>query len=237
MKNSFVPLFDILAPPRCGLCGEPLIGMYYRESALCEECISRLESLRLSKTETRCRLCGIPLISEHKICLRCRDRAYAFDSHRSVFFYRDAVRTLIRAYKFHGKRNLSNLFAEYVARAVLQAGFSGLPIIPSPPRRNKVRSRGWEHVQEISRVLEKRYGYTVLRLLERKRGPEQKNLDFNGRLDNVRDHISCRKVRVPPKRVVFFDDVFTTGATCHECAVILKKAGIERVDGVTIAMD
>lgn len=237
MKNSMVLLYDLLSPPRCGLCGEPLIGITPQRSTLCAACVKKIEDLRLSKTDRRCRVCGTPLISEHDICLRCRERTYAFDSHLSVFFYRDAVQTLIRAYKFHGNRSLAPLFAEYAALSALEFGFEGVPIVPSPPGKRKMRRKGWEHVHEICRILKRKYGFTILHLLEKERGGEQKNFDFNGRIENIRGSISSRKISDPPERVLFFDDVFTTGATCHECAIKLKEIGIHRVDGLSIAMD
>ena len=41
--------------------------------------------------------------------------------------------------------------------------------------------------------------------------------------------------KIKGKTVLLIDDVLTTGATVNECARILKKAGVSRVDILTIA--
>jgi len=41
--------------------------------------------------------------------------------------------------------------------------------------------------------------------------------------------------KIKGKKVVLVDDVFTTGTTVSECARVLKKAGAEKVDVMTLA--
>jgi ComF family protein len=169
--------------------------------------------------------------------MRCRERDYSFDSHVSVFMYRGVVKEMLQAYKFERRRELAATFARFVAGLLQERALENTVVVPSPPRSSAKRCRGWEHVQDIVRYLERDYHIPVLHLLSRRGGKTQKRLDYPGRRENIRGKIAARTgVRVP-SQLVFFDDVFTTGSTADECATVLRKIGAERVDVVTVAMD
>jgi predicted amidophosphoribosyltransferase len=44
-----------------------------------------------------------------------------------------------------------------------------------------------------------------------------------------------RPLEIATKHIVLIDDVFTTGATMNECAVVLKSAGAAQVTAFTLA--
>jgi len=58
----------------------------------------------------------------------------------------------------------------------------------------------------------------------------QSELPADRRRGNVRG--AFRLQRLPPgtRHVALVDDVMTTGSTLDECARVLKRAGVERVD-------
>jgi predicted amidophosphoribosyltransferase len=51
----------------------------------------------------------------------------------------------------------------------------------------------------------------------------------------MHDAFSLRRTQKIPKHVVLIDDIVTTGATLHECAKVLQKAGVHRIDAWVIA--
>jgi ComF family protein len=184
-----------------------------------------------------CSICGTPLLSEAGTCTRCRDRSYHFESARPVFEYAGAVRELLYLYKFEGRRRLAAVFAQWIAEA-LASCWPGVALVPVPGRAQPLRRRGWEHVAEIARHLERRHGARVLCCLARLPGGQQKLLDFAARAANVRGRIRFRDLGSPlPAEVVLLDDVLTTGATADECARVLRSAGARRVHLVTLAID
>jgi len=63
----------------------------------------------------------------------------------------------------------------------------------------------------------------------------QTELDRAARRRNVRGAFHLREGVALPDHVVVFDDVMTTGATLAECARVLKRAGVRRVDAWALA--
>ena len=58
----------------------------------------------------------------------------------------------------------------------------------------------------------------------------QTELGALARRRNVRAAFTTRQPVAWPAHVALLDDVMTTGATLAECARVLKRAGVQRVD-------
>ena len=43
--------------------------------------------------------------------------------------------------------------------------------------------------------------------------------------------------KIANKKILLFDDIYTTGSTANECSKILKKSGAKQVGVLTIAKD
>lgn len=173
--------------------------------------------------------------------MRCRGVEYGFDSAWPLFRYAGSVRALILAYKSSQRRRLALFFAETIAQA-LKERYPGRIVIPVPPRPGKLRRKGWDQVEDLARILEHRHGVIVRRILTRADGKQQKALDLEERVANMRGKIGIIRSRrgqscVVPANPVLLDDVLTTGATLSECARTLKAAGSVCVDAVAIAAD
>ena len=238
-------LLNAVFPQHCVACGGPAPGPI----PVCACCSSTLQPLGGS----RCAVCGVPLVSEHELCLRCRSRQLHYDCHRSVFAYSGVAKQLIVAYKFGARLRLAALFSDYLV-ALIPAKAVVVPVPASPRGR---RRRGYDQVTRLAGELRRRHGISVLEALRRTRGREQKRLDFDGRSQNLvgavkigRDVSGARgdnrarlgfgrfgRTPTLPRHVVLLDDVFTTGATVNECARVLRSAGVVRIDAVTLAAD
>ena len=115
--------------------------------------------------------------------------------------------------------------------------------MPVPPRKGKIRQRGWDQVQELCQYLKNYHGFQVLPLLERQSVEQQKKLDRQGRLENLGKSYSlakkfskksAAKKLTLPKKVILIDDILTTGVTLETCARALREAGVEEVYGCTL---
>jgi len=224
-------ILEILLPRTCVLCGRGLLDEAGRRYPLCESCEAALPRVAAG----RCSRCGKPLISELNLCMRCRDRRFDFDTAYPLWEYSGSVKELLISYKVGGHRLLAEFFA-LRALARLREEHSGTPLVPVPFRKSKLRKAGWDQVEDLAAVLERK-GAPVLRCLEREEGLSQKTLDYAVRMSNLTGKIRLRKGIRLPERIVLLDDVLTTGATLSECARVLKEGGVLRVDAMVIAAD
>lgn len=241
-------LFACLLPQACLLCGAPFLFESVDEAPdaaaipLCRSCHRSLRPL----AGRRCARCSQPLTSESALCLRCREREFSFDANWSLFPYEGPIRELIYQYKFRNNRRLGRYFALWLAREY-RVRYAGLPLVPVPFRPSGKRQRGWDHIECILGHLRRTYRIPVQTLLVRDNGRQQKRLDFEGRMGNLKGRVRMRAGSTGspasslrfglPSSVVLLDDIFTTGATASECSRVLREAGVLKVSVLTIAID
>lgn len=223
----------------CLCCGRPAYRL-----PVCGSCL-RVQLHPELPQKNRCRLCGRELLSEDGLCMECRRAPVfsavtrAFPLFPYVFWYRD----LLYAWKTHGERGLSGVFARelyrlFRAEEALHCGPDVLPVVPVPPRPGKLRMHGWDQVHDLAHALECRWGAAVHHMLKRTGGAQQKTQNRAERLSRLSGAYTLCKKRVPsvvPQAVILLDDIMTTGATLESCARELKTAGVETVYAVAVA--
>ena len=179
------------------------------------------------------------------------------DALHPLHSYRQWKKELAFAWKSEGQRRLSPLFARLLFKALLELGLQNLPLVPVPPRPNKIKENGWDQVDELARVLRKKCGIQVRDdILVRKSSGQQKKLgrderlgaagavydlrpefrtaacsEAGGRSADASPALGAANV---PREVVLLDDIVTTGATMEKCAWLLKSAGVKKVHGLAL---
>ena len=137
------------------------------------------------------------------------------------------------AWKSLEVRSLSLFFAGILNKVLKEAGVEF--IVPVPPRKGKVKEKGWDQIDELCNLLDYVYGFKILRLLERSTSKEQKKLGREGRLKQIGSAYHLKKpYGAVPLSVCLLDDVCTTGSTMESCAFLLKEAGIKEIKGFTL---
>ena len=75
----------------------------------------------------------------------------------------------------------------------------------------------------------------LVKIIETKK---QSTLTKNQREKNVKNAFKLKNPeKIKDKKVILFDDIYTTGSTVNECSKILKKAGATEIAILTIAVD
>jgi ComF family protein len=211
-----------LLPWRCLLCGDAGVDGL----DLCAACAAELP-----RNTSCCARCALPLATPAASCGLCQRKPPPWDGAWAPFRYGWPLDRLEARYKFGrdlaSGRTLATLWQRLpppVARPAL--------ILPVPLHRARLRQRGYNQALELARPLGRVLDVPVRHdLLQRGRATlAQTELDALARRRNVRGAFTLRQGAALPAHVALLDDVMTTGATLAECARVLKRAGVARVD-------
>jgi len=202
-----------------------------------------LLGVRNARPTLLCAVCGREKALPHGLCPRCAaslspasvtaDQLAGLDGLCAAFAYDRVARRCIDAFKYRGRRELTEFFAPPMAACDLFEPDCVLIPVPLHPRRR--RQRGFSQTELLVRQLSDLTGRPVLRrALERTRNTHsQSTLHGKERLTNLDDAFEAFGVR--GLRVILVDDVVGTGTTLRRCAEALKAAGAQRVYGLTAA--
>ena len=110
--------------------------------------------------------------------------------------------------------------------------------MPVPVHAARKRERGYNQAEALAGEIGRRMGIPVdFRLIKRvKKTLPQKLLDDRERQNNLKRAFKIARNDVKLKRVVIIDDIYTTGSTIDACALELKRAGVEKVYFIAIAI-
>lgn len=223
----------VLAPP-CAACGTLL--EHPTRGPVCEACWRSIRPL----TPPLCDRCGDPLPTWRSIsvplarCPRCRRTRREVDRARAIGAYDGALRAVIHALKYEGRRSLARPLAALMRLRGEEVLAGADFLVPVPLHASRRRERGFNQAADLAHHL----GLPVSRALIRVRPTDaQTGLPAAQRHRNVRQAfaVAPRSRTVAGGIVVLIDDVSTTGATLDACARVLKDAGACEVRALTAA--
>jgi predicted amidophosphoribosyltransferase len=248
LDGVFEALLALAVPAVCVACRRT--GDVTRADPLCRSCRRALPWLGVP----RCVRCGL----QGPCGARCPARAQAFSSAWAPVAYAGAVPALVNALKERGAVGLARLMAAQIAATAppgqwgagaaadtVAARESGGPppvsLVPVPADPLRRRRRGVDHAARLAAELAPRCGLPVAPVLARPVaiGGRQAGRSRAQRLAPDRLAVVRRTERraslAVPSVAILVDDVHTTGATLHACALALREAGADDVRAVTYA--
>lgn len=206
---------------------------------LCLKCGAQLKWIQ----SPHCLTCGRPFASDQgvdHVCGACESIAFAFESARAAGLYTDALKALIHHYKYRCCEPL----AAPLGRLLWDAFWRHWDlddidaIVPVPLHWRRLRKRGfnqarlllrkWPRLAAQSGIVFDRWPIWTDLLVRRRYTLPQTGLDHKARQVNMRNAFGIGKGMANMAkglRLLLVDDVFTTGATAHACAQVLKRDG------------
>ncbi|KKQ92204.1 MAG: hypothetical protein UT58_C0003G0015 [Microgenomates group bacterium GW2011_GWC1_39_7b] len=221
-------LLDLIFPKTCLSCGKE--GKY-----ICENCLGKARILKPA-----CPYCEKPSIDgfTHTKC----GKKYGLDGLTSFWKYEGVLKKAIWALKFKYATQVGGELASILVRELVTGSHPvNGTLVPIPIYWQRENVRGFNQSEEIGKLIAKEMGWKFIPdlLIKNKSTKSQVELTVEGRKQNLRG-VFCidpyhKSAILNLKSVILFDDVFTTGSTLKEAAKVLKRAGVEKVWGMTIA--
>lgn len=235
VRELFTALADVVLPPICLICGTYL-AKEEKDLWLCARCAACFSinhglycpecKRRLPGTETPC----------HKNARFLLAAPFDFEDPK--------VRSLILLLKYRGIRKaaipLAFFLAQYIDRLFTTNDLpAALTVLPVPLHRSKERKRGFNQSALLVKFLGKRIGWTTeYALIKRvkKTASQTKQESPALREKNVKDAFAVIDAsKIKGRNIVVVDDVYTSGATMHEVARVLKAAGARIIIALAVA--
>lgn len=209
-------LLDLIYPPTCGICGK------INKKHLCKKCEIKIKPYQINKIET------------------VRNRY--FDYQIKILKYEDTIRTKIIDYKFNEKSYLYKTFAKIILNNKKICSFLKKYdiIIHVPMYTKKKLMRGYNQTELIVRELAKKLQILGVKnnLIKIKDTAKQSTLTKEQRKLNIKNAFKIKNAEeINGKKIILFDDIYTTGSTVNECSKVLKRAGAEEITVITLAID
>lgn len=235
LKELFGLFLDLLYPSYCVRCGKFLIYDHYQIA--CKDCWEK--SFKEFKGG-KCLRCGHPLelpSGEGELCQRClrEKREFSFDGIFYYTLYEGLAELALRELKFNRYRPVAYAIGRTIAPHLkgVVGKFKPHLIVPVPLHPESLKERGFNQTEEIL----KGAGVPFERLLEKPyRSKKQSWSSYQERRENVKGLYALREgAQVFGRRILLFDDIFTTGATADEIASLLKERGATEVLIYTVA--
>ena len=167
--------------------------------------------------------------------------------HFWMYKYEGEIRDLILGYKFNEKSYLYRVFAKLIMEDKKAMEFinSFDVITPVPIHRKRLNERGYNQCELIAKEV-CRYNKSIVyvdKLLKKvEHNVPQSTMKGEDRRNNVRGVYELNKKYTEQydlrnKKILIFDDVYTTGSTVDECARAINEIYNATIGVFTIARD
>ena len=207
-------ILNFIFPNVCGFCGK------INKDFLCKECEEKID-----------------FMINQKIRFKLDKN---FEKYLCIFPYEGEIREKILDYKFKDKSYIYKTFSKIILKSKKICFYlEKYDIITAVPIHKKRKAkRGYNQSDLIAREIGKsinnlEYKKTLKKV---KNNVRQSSLNHSEREENVKNAYQIiNKEIIFNKKIVLFDDIYTTGSTVNECSRILKENGAKEILILTLA--
>ncbi|MDE7359654.1 MAG: double zinc ribbon domain-containing protein, partial [Lachnospiraceae bacterium] len=223
----------LLFPRRCPVCDEPVRPW---NALICKECAPKLTYIR----PPYCFKCGKHIGDSGKeYCDDCAAHPHLFDSGRALFSYRSVSASIAR-FKYQGRREYAAYYASCIQRQFgdFIRSCRADALVPVPLHKSRYKKRGYNQAQALAEELSARTGIPMRAdLIERaEKTAPMKDLSAAERQNNLKKAFKILRNDVELGIIIIIDDIYTTGSTIDAMSRELRKAGVERIYFITLAI-
>jgi ComF family protein len=159
----------------------------------------------------------------------------SFDKARAPLIYDFPVDAVLKAIKFRRQLWYVPAFAALLLRTLEDEFPETDALLPVPLHRWRQMTRGFNQAMELCRPLAKRTGLPILTQVKRTRATAaQAGLNAAERRTNMRNAFAVSG-KLKSRHPLIVDDVITTGETCSQLTITLRKSGAESVGVLAVA--
>lgn len=214
-------IINLIYPQVCSICGK------LNTKSLCNRCKNELEKEFEYKTDNY-----------------LEDHEKNFIEHHYFFKYKNLIRNQLLSYKFQEKPYIYKTISSFLENK--QKNLEKLKkydiILVVPISRKRQIERGYNQSELIAKEIAKITSLKIEKnkLYKNKHTKPQSTLNKEQREENVKQVYRAKNIeKIKDKKILIFDDIYTTGSTVNECAKTLIEAGVQRnnIGVLTIAKD
>jgi competence protein ComFC len=220
----------------CVYCGNQFVEtfslhhlFFKAKDTTCSQCLALFEKI----TGLICEVCGC-MVENDQFCKNCSDyiklnpnRPLIYNC--SIFRYTNEMKEWINRYKFYGDVTLAIMFITDL-REYYENYFKGFKIVPIPLSEERLKERGFNQVE----VLAEQAGLPLTKCLKRVHTEKQSKLNRSERLQREQIFSFCGEKKLENVPILILDDVYTTGKTVRDAAIILLQNGASEVFSLTL---
>ncbi|HJX45754.1 MAG TPA: double zinc ribbon domain-containing protein [Patescibacteria group bacterium] len=221
-------ILDLVFPRKCLNCGKD--GSY-----LCAKCTDNIKELL--------QIC--PVCERFSISGKTHARCTSFISCNGLFSvwpYKGVIRKALIALKYKFAYEIAQEISDNLTRKLSKTFFINLKnpiLIPIPLHTLRKNWRGFNQTEVMGKIIAERFNWRFEPgfLVRRKIISPQTGLGKMERKENVKGvfGINNKIINARYSTLILFDDVWTTGSTIKEAAVIIKRNYQNPVWSLTVA--
>lgn len=232
---------DLILPPRCPVNGDIVSHV----GAISPRAWRELTFI----APPYCTCCGVPFAVDITVdqaepsdflCAVCLASPRPFDQAKSLLVYNDGSRKMVLAFKHGDALHLHTTLAPLLAKTGQEFLTPDAIIIPVPLHWMRMVKRRYNQAAILGIEIAKLSGVACwpAAIIRTRHTPPQGHKSAKDRHQNVSGAFDINPSytgKLSGRDIVLIDDVFTTGATLEECSKVLKAAGAQSVNVLTVA--